>query len=170
MIRLVVLSSLVYVAAVAETSLIDAAAIAGVSPDLLALVAIAWLLVVVEPRAFLVAGAVALLGDLIAPGRLGVGTAWMLVVGYAVGRLQSRLRWKHLAAQLLTVWVAVTVWAAGVAVTSRLIDDLTLPWSTIPMRAAAVGLYTAAFGLPILMVVGWIREPKATRQRRIVEA
>ena len=79
--HLLILIPIVYIAAVAETSLVDVMRIGDVAPDLLALVALVWLVTVAGPRAFLVAGAVALLGDLIAPGRVGVGTAWMLLVG-----------------------------------------------------------------------------------------
>ena len=165
--RFLLLTAIVYVAAVLETSAVDVICIGSVTPDLLALTAIVYLLVAAGPRAFLVAGAVALVGDLIAPGHVGVGAAWMLLVGYGVSRLRTRVKLDHLAWQVPMVWAAATPWAVGVAVTCRLLGDIALPWSTLLARAAGVGLYTAAMSLPVLMVTGWIREPLLARQRRL---
>ena len=169
--RFLILTLVVYVAAVAETSLVDVMRIGHVTPDLLALVAVVWLLTAAGPRAFLVAGVVALVGDLIAPGRLGVGMAWMLLVGYGVTRLRGRFRGatdgRGFIWEVPCVWVAVTVWAAAVGLTGRLSGDVSLPFSTILARAAGVGIYTAGVGLPVLMVVGWIREPRLARRRKL---
>ena len=166
-VRLLLLVPIVYAAAVLETSIGDVMLVGDVTPDLLALVAIVWLMTANGPRAFPVAGAVALVGDLIAPGHLGVGMAWMLLVGYALTRLRTRLKPDHLVVQVLTVAAAVTVWAAGVGLTGRLLGDVSLPWATLLARAAGVGLYTAAVGLPVLMVLGWIREPLRDRQSEL---
>jgi len=176
--RVVLLFLTVYLAAVAETVLVDVIRVGEVTPDLLALVAVVWLLTAGGPRAFLVAGAVALVGDLIAPGRLGVGTAWMLLVGYGVVRLRLCFRAAtngrgFTGAQLLwqvpMVAAAVTVWAAAVGLTARLLGDASLPWSTILTRSAGVGIYTAGVALPVLMVIGWIREPLLARRRKRAE-
>jgi hypothetical protein len=176
--RFVILTLSVYLAAVAETSLVDVIRVGEVTPDLPALVAVVWLLTAGGPRAFLVAGAVALVGDAIAPGRLGVGMAWMLLIGYGVVRLRGRFRAAtdgrgFTGAQLLwqvpMVAAAVTVWAAVVGLTARLLGDVPLPWSTILARAAGVGIYTAGVALPVLMVVGWIREPLLARRRKLAE-
>jgi hypothetical protein len=176
--RCVILTLTVYVAAVAETSAVDLLRVGNVTPDLLTLAAVVWLLTAVGPRAFLVAGAVALVGDLIAPGRLGVGMGWMMLVGYGVTRLRARFQgatdgrgfmWQQLAWQVPCVWAAVTVWAAAVGLTGRLLGDVSLPWSTILARAAGVGTYTAGVALPVLMVVGWIREPYLARQRKLTD-
>ncbi len=158
------LTLIVYIAAVIETSLVDVLRIGRLTPDLLALVAVVWLLTAAGPRAFVVAGGVTLVGDLIAPGRLGVGTAWMLLVGYGVTRLRARFLPDHLAWQVLTTAATVTVWAAAVGLSGRLLADVSLPCTTIVTRAAGVGLYTAAVALPVLMVTGWIREPLLGRQ------
>jgi len=194
--RVVLLLLIVYVAAVAETSLVDVIRVGDVTPDLLALVAVVWLLTAGGPRAFLLAGAVALVGDLIAPGRLGVGTAWMLLVGYAVVRLRGRFQGAtnfrgfvgatdgrgfvgatdgrgfmrvDVLWQVPMVAAAVTVWAAAVGLTARLLGDASLPWSTILTRSAGVGIYTAGVALPVLMAVGWIREPLLARRRKLAE-
>jgi rod shape-determining protein MreD len=150
----------VYVAAVIETSLIDGIRIGPVAPDLLALVALVWLL---GPRrgtwTIAVAGMIALVGDLIAPGRVGVGAFWMLLLGYAVVQWRIRFRHEHLVLQVITVGVAVTAWAVAVGLTNRLLGELPLSMSSILMRSVGVGVYTAGVGLPVLMVVGWVRQP-----------
>ncbi len=167
--RFLLLSLIVYLAAAMETSWVDAMRIGHVVPDLLALTAVVWLLTAGGPRAFLTAGGIALVADLIAPGRPGVGMGWMLLVGYVVTRLRTRFKLDHLALQVTTVAIAVTVWAMAVAATGRLLGDVLLPWSTIPARAAGVGLYTAGVGLPVLMVVGWIRRPLLGKNSRLAE-
>jgi rod shape-determining protein MreD len=161
---------LVYVAAVAETALVDLMRIGSVTPDLLALLAVVWLIAADRPRAFLVGGAVMLVGDLISPGRVGLGAAWMLLVGFGVGRLHARVRLDNLAVRLAVVLVAVSVWAAGVGLVGRLAGDVALAWTTVFARAGGVGLYTAAVSLPVLMVLGWSREPALSRAKRLDSA
>ena len=176
--RFLILILVVYIAAVVDTSPVDVMRVGHVTPDLLVLVAVVWLLTASGPRAFWVAGAVALVGDLISPGRLGVGMAWMLLVGYAVIRLRARFQgatngrgfmWQKLVWQVPCVLVTVTVWASAVGLSGRLLGDVSLPWSTILARAAGVGIYTAGVALPVLMVVGWTREPLVARQRKLAE-
>jgi rod shape-determining protein MreD len=166
LVRTLLLAVIVYVAAVVETSLGDVMRVGRVTPDLLALVAVVYVLAARSPRAFLAAGAIALAGDLIAPGRLGVGAAWMLVVGYAVGRLRHHVRLDHFTAQVPVVGLAVACWATGVAATARLLGDLPLAWPAIAVRSAGVGLYTAGVAIPVLMVLGWTRERAVAPQRR----
>jgi len=163
--RWVLLIGLAWLAAVAETSLVDAMRIGQVTPDLLAMVAIVWLLAVPGRWAFLAAGAVTLVGDLIAPGRPGIGAAWMLLIGYGLTRLKTWLAAEHLAVEVPAVFAAASLWTLGVSATCRVLGDVPLPWSALPMRAAGVGLYTAAVSLPILMVLDWIREPSLKRER-----
>ena len=159
----------VYLAAVLETALVDVLRIGDAAPDLLALLAIVWLLTARGPRAFLAAGTIALAGDLLAPGRVGVGMFWMLLVGYAVTRLRARCKFDYLVFQVPTAFVAVTVWAIAVGASARLLGDVALPWWSIVARGAAVGLYTAAVCLPVLMVVGWIGEPLLAKERKLAE-
>ncbi|MEE8450503.1 MAG: hypothetical protein V3R99_01275 [Thermoguttaceae bacterium] len=167
--RYLLLLPIVYVAAVLETSAVDLIGVGRVAPDLLAMVAIIWLMIVPTPRAFLVAGGIVLVGDLIAPGRPGVGMAWMLLIGYAITRLQQHVKMDHLAVQVIVLWAAVTLWASAVGFTGRLTGHVVSPWSTLFVHTAGVGIYTAGVSLPVLMVIGWIREPLLTRQARMTE-
>jgi len=167
--RYLLLLPIVYIAAVLDTSLVDLIGVGRVAPDLLAMVAIIWLMLVPSSRAFLVAGSIVLVGDLIAPGRPGVGMAWMLAVGYAITRLRQHTKMDHLAVQVIVLWAAVTLWASAVGFTGRLTGHVASPWPTLFSHTAGVGIYTAGLSLPVLMVIGWIREPLLTRQARIAE-
>ena len=167
--RILLLALIVYVAAAIEVSLADLTRIDHIAPDLLALTAVLYVLRANHPSGFLVAGLIALVGDLIAPGHLGVGMGWMLLLGFGLTRLKKRLPLEHLAVQGFALFAAVSVWAAAVGLTGRVLGDVSLPWSAILARAAGVGLYTAGVALPVLMVVGWIREPKPARRRTLAE-
>jgi len=158
---------IVYLAAVLQTSLDDLLQVRGVTPDLFALVAVVSVLCTPGPRAFLLGGGIMLLGDLIAPGRIGIGAAWMLVLSYAVVRLREHIRLDFLAVRVAVVGVAVAFWVAGVGATGRLLGELPLGWTAIGFRALGVGVYTAGVALPVLMILGWLPEPAGTGQRQL---
>ena len=160
--RFLLLIPIVYAAALADTSLVDVMRVGHVAPDLLAMVAMIWLLLVPGPRAFVVAGAIGLASDLVAPGRVGVAMACFLLVGYAAGRLRARFEPDHLVSRIAVVWLAVTSLAVSLAMARWLLGEAPLPLSTLLVRALGVGLYTAGVSLPLVMVIGWIREPFRT--------
>jgi rod shape-determining protein MreD len=147
----------IYLAAVADTALGELLRVGDVTPDLVALVAVVWVLLVRSRWAFLTAGAVALLGDLIAPGRVGVGAAWMLLVGFGLGRLLQQIRSRHLAVRLPLVLGALIVWCLGVAATQSILRETAAPFTTQLRHALGAALYTSAIAVPVLMVAGWMR-------------
>ena len=167
--KALILTLIVYVAAVFDTALADAMRIGHAAPDMLALTAVVWLLFSAGPRALLAAGLIALVGDLVAPGHVGVGAFWMLLVGYAISRLRMLVKLNHLPEQVLVVWAAVTVWAIAGGLTGRLCADVPLSSMTVVSRASATGLYTAGVSLPVLMVLGWFREPRLASQGKLAE-
>jgi hypothetical protein len=148
--RLAILSLMVYATAVGETALVDALAVRHVAPSLIALAALTWQLAWPGPYAFLGAGAIALAGDLVMPGRIGAGAALMLLAAYGAGQLRVQMRIEHYALQIPLVWAATTAWAAGTSLAHA--GTLAL-WPSL-----LVGAYTAALALPVLMVVAWLRE------------
>ncbi len=150
----------VYLAAVVDTALADVVRVGNVTPDLLALAAIVWVLLIRSRWAFLTAGAVALLGDLIAPGRVGVGAAWMLLAGFGLGWLLPRVRSRALAVRLPLVGAASTAWCLGVAATAVALGDAPPPLLIQLARALGTAAYTTAVALPVLMVAGWMRTPR----------
>jgi len=164
---MLLLLPIVYAATVIQTSLVDVIQVGRVAPDLLALVAVVWLLVTGGPRAFLVAGAIGLGADLISPGRVGPGMACFLLAGYVVTWLRKRLPLDQLVWQVVVVGLAVTVLELSTGAARWLLGESTLAGRTLLWRAAGVGIYTAGISLPICMVLGWLREPYLARRRRL---
>ncbi len=152
---------LVYLAAVVDTAAAEVLRVGNVTPDLVALAAMVWVLLVRSRWAFLTAGAVALLGDLIAPGRVGVGAAWMLLVGFGLGWFVEQARRRRLAdglpARLLFTAAALTAWCLGVGLTSVLLGAAAQPLPAPLLQAFGAAAYTTAAALPVLMVAGWVR-------------
>ena len=160
---------IVYLAAVVDTSLADRLQVGHVAPDLLALVAVVWLLVAGSPWGFLAVAAIGLAGDLISPGRVGLGMASFLLVGYAVTRLRGRVALESLAGQVAVVLAAVTLVGLAVATGRWLLGETAEALPALLARAMGVGLYTAGVSVPLLMVIGWIREPLLKRRRKLAE-
>jgi rod shape-determining protein MreD len=154
-----------YCAAVLETSLAGVLEVRGVVPDLFALVAMIWMLTGRGSRRFLGAAAVGLAYDLTSGGPLGIGIALFALVGFAIGFVRGKIDANHLLLRLVTLGLAATAIAASEAVIWRLFAETTLSWSTLAMRAAIVGLYTTGVGLPVLMVLGWTRNPRQAEAR-----
>lgn len=165
--RLLLLVPFVYAAAVLQTSLADAISVGHVTPDLMALLAVIWILVATGRRTFLVAGAIGLAADLISPGHLGLGMASFLLVGYGLARLRTKLDIEHLVGQVFCVGAATTVLATSQAIGSSLSGETAVPLATLLVRALGVGLYTAGMSVPLLMLIGWIREPFRARRKKL---
>lgn len=163
----VLLLPILYLAAALETSLGSVVRVGRATPDVLALAAVVWLLAVGGPRGFLVVGAIGLLGDLIAPGHVGLGMASFLLVGYALSRLGTKLPLDHLVVRVAVVFAAVTLTTLGTGCGRWLIGEPALPAATLFSLAAGVGVYTAGVSLPVLMVLGWIGQSRGIRSIRL---
>ena len=148
----------VYLAAVLQTSLAPSIEARHVVPDLFALVAIVWQLSTVRPRGFVAASLVGLACDLTSGGPLGIGMGLFALISFLVGRLRAKVDVKYLLVQLVVVWLATTAIAAGEVLIRRLLGETTLPWTTLAVRAASVGIYTTGVAFPALMIMGWLRE------------
>lgn len=162
----VLLIVFVYLAAVVDTALAEVLRVGDVTPDLLALAAIVWVLLVPSRWAFLTAGAVALLADLIAPGRVGVGAAWMLLIGFGLSGLVQHARRRRidrrLPVRLALTAAGLTAWCLGVGATAGLLGDAALPLLPQLVRSFGAALYTSVVALPVLMVAGWIPAERET--------
>lgn len=158
MIRWFLLLPAVYLAAVVQTSCHRLLAIGNIAPDWLTVVAVMWLLWGRGRYDFLIAGAIGLLGDAIAPGRPGFGAVALLCCGYALVQLRPFGIGGGLFSQAtLTAPVAALVSLAALA-GAWLVGDAALmpvPWL---WHAGEVGLYTALAALPLWMVLTWLRE------------
>src|SRR6266446_953822 len=138
----------VYCAAVLQTSLAPAIEARHVVPDLFVLVAVVWGLNTVRPRGFVAMSLVGLACDLTSGGPLGIGMGLFALLGFLVGWLREKVDANHLLAQLIVVWLATTAVAAGEVVIRRLLGETSLPWTTLVVRAASVGVYTTGVALP----------------------
>ena len=163
LVRMMLVVLLAAAAVLADTSLADAIAIGQVAPSLIALAALVWTMAAPGPYAFLAAGAIALAGDLFAPGRVGAGAASMLLVAYAAGRLQQRFVADHFALEVPIVLVGTGVWVLATDLLRWVSGDVSLSPLVLLGQVPAVAAYTAAVALPVLMVAGWVREGTASK-------
>jgi len=150
----------VYAVAVLETALGGLIEVRHVVPDLMALVAVTWLLVTGRPRGFLAAAAVGLASDLTSAGPAGIGMAAFAVVGYGIVALRGKLDMGHPLVQLAVAWAAFAAITLGEGAAWRLTSETALAWPTLAVRAVAVANYTAAVSLPVLLVIDWRRRPR----------
>jgi rod shape-determining protein MreD len=165
----ILLALAVYAAALAETTLAPALRIGRISPDVLALAAMLWLLASPGRYAFLAAGLFAAAGDLLGPGRLGIGMAVWLVLGYAVTRWRERLALDRLPVQWIVLAVAVTAGGLLQAAARWMLGELPGPLGPLLSRVVAAEAYTAALSLPLLMVLNWMPCRAADRPTRLAE-
>ncbi len=166
--RFVILALTVYAAAVAQTSVAPALEVRHVMPDLFALATVLWQLTAVRrdadgaadasPRGFFAATLMGLAYDLTSSGPLGVGFGLFAGVGWLIAAIRAKLDLAHPLMQLTTVFFATAAIASGEAVIWRLRGETTLPWATLVVRAACVGVYTTAVAVPIVMVLGWFHD------------
>jgi rod shape-determining protein MreD len=161
--RYLLLVPIIYIAAVLQTSLGGLLSVGHVGPDLMALAAIVWLLYDSQPRAFLAAAAIGLVADLIAPGRVGLGMACFLLVGYAVCRLRTKLPAEHLVGRATIILIAVGLISMAIGCVGPLLGQASPGLSQVVARSIGVGVYTAGISIPLLMIAGWISEPYSTR-------
>ena len=149
-----------YAAAALDTALAPSWAVGRATPDLLALVAVAWVLAPGRSRAIWPVAAIGLLADLLAPGRLGVGLACFAVAGYLLAELRPRLAMAPVWTRAATVALAVCAIALTGGVLRRLLGELDLPALAILGRSAAVGVFTGGVALPVLMLLDWLPQPR----------
>ena len=149
-----------YLAAALDTALAPAWAVGRATPDLLALVAMLWLLAPGPPRALWGCAAVGLLADLLAPGRLGVDLACFATAGCVLAGWRPRLVLARPWTKAAVVAVAAASIAASGGLLRRLLGEIDLSALAICGRSAAVGAYTAGLALPILMVFDWLPQPR----------
>jgi rod shape-determining protein MreD len=161
----ILLAIATYLAAVIETSCADLLAIGGIAPDLLALVLVVRLLVGPARHQLGASFAVGLVADLTTPAQAGIGLASFLAMGWLVARYGARTRPSGVPGGVLTVLLAVSFAALLAALARQLLGETEPSWSALPAKSFAVGAYTAAFALPVLMAICWLREPSPLLRR-----
>lgn len=148
-----------YAAVAADSTLTGPLGVAGVRPDLVLLAALAWLVVYGKRYGFLAAGWVALVGDLLGPGRVGVGAAVMLGVAAGVSEIHRRWALEHLAGRTLALAVGAMAWSGAMGLLGWCCGEGTGSLVAAVALGLGTGAYTAALGVPVLMVLGWMHDP-----------
>jgi rod shape-determining protein MreD len=141
--RVLILFPLLYLAAVLDVAL-GRLEVAGVAPDAFALLALLWLLGSAAGQGCVAAGLIGLTADLCGPGRLGVGMACYLILGFVVGHLRSRLQYHHPLLRIGLLLPAAVLLLIGLAGCRWVLGEVSLPLLTLGQGAAGAGLYTAA--------------------------
>jgi rod shape-determining protein MreD len=152
----------VYFAALLEACLAPRWEVRGIVPDLLALVAFAWLAEARSRYAFLAVGLVGLVSDLNASAPLGIGMGAFAMVGYLVIVLRRNLHLEGPIAQLAIVGFGTVATCGVQGIALRLIGGPECPLMTLVERTVLVGLYTSAIAIPLVMMLHWLkpkREP-----------
>jgi rod shape-determining protein MreD len=152
---------IVYVAALLETWLAPRWEVRGITPDLLALAAFAWLAGARGRYAFIAVALVGLVSDLNSHAPLGSGMAALAIVAYSVIFLRRNLHLEGLFAQVLIVGFGTTAACLVQGVALKLLQQNSDSVVRLIERAGLAGLYTAAVSIPITMIIFWMK-PKHT--------
>lgn len=158
--------SATYLALVFQTTLCPLIRIKGVSPDLLALAAMATVLGSRSPYAFLWAGWIGLLHDLASTGRIGVAMFWFALAGYAVTRLRDHVDTGNLLPRAIACLLGSFVAVTGLVATRRVLGDTSAAWDTILAHTVQVAVYTAAVALPFLILLRGRMNPGSVNPMR----
>jgi rod shape-determining protein MreD len=152
---------IVYVAALLEIWLAPRWEVRGIVPDLLALVAFAWLAGTRNRYAFLAAALVGLVSDLNSSAPLGIGMAAFAIVAFLVMFLRRNLHLEGLFGRVLIVGFGATAVCALQGIALRLMHSVDGSLVGLVERAGLVGLYTLAVSIPIEMIIYWMKPKRA---------
>lgn len=136
-----------YAATVVNTSIFPHLAIGGAVPDALAALAVVWVALGRGDNRFIAAAGAGLLADLDCSGRLGMGMACYLIVGFLLQHALERMAYHHPLAR----WSLLPLAVVGLLVTTStgrwLAGDTALPLANVLEQATTAGVYTAAIAL-----------------------
>ena len=90
----------------------------------------------------------------ICPRQVHWASAWRPSLWPAMSSTNFDRGWIRISClrRLAVIWLAVTAIALMEGAVWRLMSETTLSWPTLAVRGATVGVYTAAVGLPLLML------------------
>jgi rod shape-determining protein MreD len=153
-----------YLAAVAETALAPVLTIHQVTPNLLALAAIVWLVSAApSPWRIVEAAAIGLVFDFNSGSHAGVGMASFSLLAFAILHARPIMRRLGPVEQSLACLPAVAALTLIVSFANRLFGHTVPPLSLVMLQAFGCGVYTAAIGLPVWMILDWRRDARRTR-------
>jgi rod shape-determining protein MreD len=151
---------LVYLAAVVQTWCVPRWEVLDAAPNLLALVAFAWLTQSPSRRGILMAALAGLVSDLNSTTPPGLGMGIYACMAYATVWIRQQISLDGFIAQLGTVWFT----AAGITLMQGLFIKFSgsgvVPWNLLVQRSAMVALYTMMVAIPFLTFVFWRTNPR----------
>jgi len=151
----------VYVAETLQAALDTVLCVGNIVPDWFVLTALLFVLTVRRPQPLLAGMIVGLAADLSAVGPLGLSTALLALTTLGVARLRRKLHIEHPASRVLLIALATTLYTQGIIGITAIGPSLLMRNTiTLFIGAIGVGSYTAAFALPALLIITWVREPR----------
>jgi rod shape-determining protein MreD len=132
------------------------------APDLIALAAICVLITASNRRGLLLMAGAGLLSDVNSFNRLGIGMALFLLAAQTIIWLRSRLRLDGFFGHCSSVWIAATAIALSQGIVDRCFGMAAPSWRMLMEHGFLIGFCTAAIGVPILMIVNWGSERRAS--------
>ncbi len=157
---MILLLPLIYLAAVLEIFLAPHWQIAGITPDLLALVAFTFIAISQSRSSIFIIALIGLASDLNSSGPLGLGLAAFALVAYSLASLQARLQLDHFFGRLTLVWLGITAASVIQAIVARAAGQTAIPIQALITRALVAGFYTSALAVPMLLLIAWVRAPQ----------
>ena len=153
--RYVIIAITIYLAVAVQTALVDTIQIDRIGPHLTAMVAAAVILLRGGTQSIVIVGAIGFLEDALWPGRMGIAMAWYLLLGWGLLELRDRLDLQPLNRRVTTTGLFAALLALGVGATRYSLGEPAVGPATIAIRAAGIGLYTAALAIPFWLLLHW---------------
>jgi rod shape-determining protein MreD len=148
----ILLVTMIYLAAIADSVFAPLLAVGEVMPDFLAIAALILTFVVRGTGGILIAAAVGGLADLNLPGRCGVGVATFGLVAFVICTTRLKTVRRPLARAALT-FPAVATMSLCIALLRGLLKELDWSPGGYLLVGVGAGFYTALVGLPFYCLV-----------------
>jgi len=149
---------LIYLGSILQIGLAPHWQIAGAGPDLLALVAIIWVINSTGWHSLAVAALLGLASDMNSTAPLGVGVAIYAVAAYGVVWWRRQVNLDRLPPQIAVIWTGVTTITLLELIAGRCLGGSPFSLHAALSCTAVVGLYTTMTAIPILLVMSWRRD------------
>lgn len=148
-----------YFAAVLEGRLASVWEVAGVAPDLCALLAFGWLTSQNRKIGLPAVAIVGFVSDLSQSTALGISFGAFGAAGFALIELERRFRLDALPLRICAIAFATAAIALVQSIAARYTGQTLQPWGALVGRSLLTGAYTAAIAVPLLMVLSWRAAP-----------
>lgn len=153
--RYVILGLIACLAFAVQTTLVDLLEVGAVGFHLPAMIAVAVALLLPGNGALVAVAAIGLLEDALSPGRLGIGMASYLLVGWILLEARERLDLERPSRRVLVTGLSAGFLTFAVAATRLALGELPVGLHEIAGGAAGTALCTAVAAIPYWFVLTW---------------